>query len=102
MVFWLTFFSKFTAMGTHIGTHSVNILIRVPEQVPEWVPASVKLLKIFQSTRTGTLLKLSQYMGTLNSVLPLGWSNEDKKKKKHQSLERLQTTASDRHACTLL
>ncbi len=72
MVFWWTFFSKFTGIGTHTGTHSVNTLIRVPEQVPEWVPASVKLLKIFQSTRTGTLLELSQYMGTLNSVLPLG------------------------------
>ena len=62
------FLSKITGAGTYASTCSVNILLAVPNAVP----TSVKLLKIFEVPISGTLLWLSQYMGTLNSVLSLG------------------------------
>jgi len=58
------FLSKITGAGTYTNTCSVYILLWVPNAVP----TLIKLLRIFEVPISGTLLGVSQYMGTLNSV----------------------------------
>ena len=55
-------------MNEQQSTSSVNILLWVPNAVP----TSVQLLRFFEVPISGTLVRLSQYMGTLNSVFSLG------------------------------
>jgi hypothetical protein len=56
-------------VDTHASTRSVNILLWVPKTVPK----SLELLKTFEVPISDTLLRLSQYMGTVNSELSLGY-----------------------------
>jgi hypothetical protein len=64
------FCSKMTGAGTYTSACSVNTLVWVPNVIP----TSVKLLRIFKVLMVSTLLRLSQHMDTLNSVLSLGMS----------------------------
>ena len=63
--------SKVTGAGTHTSTGSVNILLWVTNAVL----ISVYLLRIVEVLILGTLARLSQYMGTLNSVFSLDVSS---------------------------
>ena len=61
------FLSKVTGAGTHTSTGSVNILLWVTNAVL----ILVYLLRIVEVPMSGTLVKLSQYMDPMNSVLSL-------------------------------